>query len=243
MKQECNEYQKKIARSFLEDLTSEEKLSLDEHLAECPHCRSEQESYARTFQAMQSVGNEPVPHHFFIHPEEKKYNLWEIFHLLKPRWQVMTVALAGLLFLAGAGLVLSLTRNNFDVAALRKDFLKAAEEQNNQARAAWLQEAQAEIARSRTDLTQQQKTELMAAMNRLDSRWTGRLNAAQSRAKSDTRDMAVNLYRTVAQDRAQDLRFINLRFDSIETNNAIETRQTDAMIGTLLQAAELRLNK
>jgi type V secretory pathway adhesin AidA len=241
MKPECNEYQKKIARSLLEDLTAEEKQSLNQHLAECPHCRSEQESFARTLQIMHSAGNEPVPHHFFIHPEEQKFSLWEIFHLLKPRWQVMTVALAGLFFLVGAGLVLSLTRKDLDVGALRKDFLKAAEEQNNQARAAWLQEVYAEITRSRTDLTQQQKAELTAAMNRLDTRWTGRLNAAESRVKSDTRDMAVNLYRTVAQDRAQDLRFINLRFDSIETNNAIETRQTDAMIGTLLQAAELRL--
>jgi hypothetical protein len=241
MNPECSEYQKMIARSLLEDLSAIKKQSLDKHLAECAHCRSEQESYTRTFQALQSAGNEPVPRHFFVHAEEQRFSLWEIFHLLKPRWQVMTVALAGLFFLVSAGLVLSLTHKDIDVAALRKDFLKAAEEQNSQARAAWLQEVQAEIVRSRTDLTQQQKAELAAAVNRLDSRWTGRLNAAESRVKNDTRDMAVNLYRTVAQDRAQDLKIINLRFDGIETNNAIETRQTDAMIGTLLQAAELRL--
>jgi hypothetical protein len=241
MKPECSEYQEKIARSLLEDLSAEERRTLDEHLAGCPHCRSEQEGYARTLQAMQSAGNEPVPRHFFIHPEEQRYSPWEIFHFLKLRWQVFAAALAGLVLLVSAGWVMSLTRNNIDVVALKKDLLKAVQEQNNRARAVWLQEVQDEIARSRTDLTQQQKAELTAALNRLDSRWTGHLNAAESRVKNDTRDLATNLYRTVAQDRAQDLRFINLRFDSIETNNVIETRQTDAMIGTLLQAAELRL--
>jgi hypothetical protein len=241
MKPECSEYQKTIARSYLEDLTPEEKRSLDEHLADCPHCRMERDRYARTLQVMQSTGNEPVPHHFFIHPEEQKFSPWEIFHLLKPRWQVLTTVLAVLFLLVSAGFVLSLTRNNVDTAALKRDILKSTEEQNNRSRAVWLQEVKAEITRSRTDLTQQQKADLTAAMNRLDSRWTGRLSAAEKRLNSNSKDVAADLYRTMAQDRAQDLKFINLRFDSIETNNAIKTRQTDAMIGTLLQAAELRL--
>jgi hypothetical protein len=241
MKPECSEYQGKIARSLLEDLTSEEKQSLEEHLAECPHCRSEQESYVRTLQIMQTADNEPVPRHFFINSEEQRFSPWELFRLLKPQWQVLAAALAGLFLLVSTGLVLSLTRNNIDVVALKKDILKTAEEKNIQARAALLQEVQAEIGRSRTDLTQQQKVELTAALNRLDSRIAGRMNASENNVRDDMRNVAAGLYRTVAQDRAQDLRFINLRFDSIETNNAIETRQTDAMISTLLQAAELRI--
>jgi hypothetical protein len=241
MKPECSEYQKIIARSLLEDLSTEEKQSLDEHLAECPHCRLERDSYDRTVQAMRSINDDPVPRHFLIHPEEQRFSPWELFRLLKPRWQAMAAAFVVLFLLAGAGLAISLTRPGIDVAALKKDLLKSAEEQNNQARAVWMQAVQDEIARSSTNLTQQQKVELTAALSRLDSRWTGRLSAAESRVKGDTRDLAVNLYRTVSQDRAQDLKFINLRFDSIETKSAIETRQYDAMLGTLFQAAELRL--
>jgi len=241
MKPECIEYQKLIARSLLEDLSAEEKVSLDKHLAACPQCRSEQESYTRTLYAMSAADDEPVPRHFFINPEERRLGPWELFRLLKPRWRVIAVAFAGLFLLASAGLVMSFNRSKIDIAALKDDILKTAEEKDSQARAALLQEVQAEIVRSQTNLTQQQKVELTAALNRLNAHWTGRMSDAESRMKNDARDIAGNLYRTVAQDRARDLRFINLRFDSIETNNAIETRQTDAMIGTLLQAAELRL--
>jgi anti-sigma factor RsiW len=241
MKQECSEFQKRIARYLLEDLAAEEKQPLEEHLAECPRCRSEKESYSQTLQLMKSVDSEPVPRHFFVHPEERKLNPWALFRLMKPHWQVAAAALAGLFLLTSAGWVMSLTRNNIDVAALKKDILNAAEEKNNQAKAVWFQEVQAEIARSNTDLTKQQKAEITAAMTRLDSRLTGRMAASENRMRDDTKDFAVSLYRTVAQDRAQDLRFINLRFDAIEANNAIETRRNDAIFGTLLQATELRL--
>ena len=241
MKPECSEFQKKIARYLLEDLAAEDKKSLKEHLAECPQCRSEQESYSRTLQLMKSVDSEPVPRHFFVHAEERKLNPWELFRLMKSHWQAAAVALAGLFLLTSVGWVMSLTRNNIDVAALKKDFLSAAEEKNSQASAIWFQEVQAEIARSSTNLTKQQKAELTAALTRLDSRLTGRMAASEDRVRNDTKTLAVNLYKTIAQDRAQDLRFINLRFDAIETNSAIEARQNNAIFGTLLQATELRL--
>ena len=93
-----------------------------------------------------------------------------------------------------------------------------------------MQEVRAEIARSRTDLTQQQKTELTAALDRVDSRMTGRLKLAEDRVREDAQKMAVDVYRTVSQQRAQDLNLINLRFDGIETSSALETRQTDAIL-------------
>lgn len=223
------------------DLTVEERRSLEDHLATCPHCRAEQESYIRTLDIMKAADNEPVPRHFFVYPEEKNLNPWALFRLMKPRWQAITAAVAGLFLFAGIGGILSFTRSEIDVIALKEDILKAAEQKNREAGSLWLQEVRAEMARSQSDLTQQQKTELTAAMNRLDSRMTGRLTAAEDRVRDDTKQLAVNLYRTVAQDRARDLSFINLRFDRIETRNAIETQQTDAILDTLLQAAELRL--
>ena len=241
MKPECSEFQKNIARSFSGDLTAEEKRSLEDHLTTCPDCQSEQESYVRTLQLMKAADDEPVPRHFFVHPEERNLSPWALFRLMKPHWQAITAAVAGLFIFASIGGVMSFTRSEIDVAALERDILKTAEQKNQEARTNWLQEVQAEIARSRTDLTQQQKTELAAALTRLDSRMTGRLTAAEGRMRDDTKQLAVNLYRTVAQDRARDLSLISLRFNRIETRNAIETRQTDAILDTLLQAEELRL--
>jgi hypothetical protein len=251
---ECSEHQKRIARSLLGDLTAKEQQALEAHLTACSHCRSERESYIQTLHLMQSVEDEPVPHHFFVHPEERMSNPWQLFRQMKPRWQAMTAAFAGLFLLMGiaaisrlqirsdrGGWVMSFGRNDIDVAALKKDILKSAEEKNREAGASWLQEARAEIARSRADLTRQQQTELTAALARLDSRFTGRLTLAEGRMRDDTQKLAVGLYKTVAQQRAQDLGIINVRFDSIETNHAIDARQTDAILDTLLQVAELRL--
>ncbi len=223
------------------DLSEEEKRSLDDHLAKCPYCQSEQESYIRTLRFMKEVDDEPLPRHFLVYPEEKNLNPWALFRLMKPRWQAITAAVAGLFLFASIGGVMSFTRSEIDVTALKADILKAAELKNQEARIGWLQEVKAEIARSNADLTEQQRTDLTAALNRMDSRMTGRLAAAEDRVRDDTKQLAVNLYRTVAQDRARDLSLINLRFDRIETRNAIETQQTDAILDTLLQATELRL--
>jgi hypothetical protein len=241
MKPECNEYQKNIAQFVLGDLTAGETQSLEDHLATCPHCRAEQEIYFQMLQLMKAADNEQVPRHFFVHPEEKNLNPWALFRLMKPHWQAITAAVAGLFILAGIAGVMSFTRSETDVSALKRDILKATEQKNQEARANWLQEVRAEIARSQAELSQQQKTELTIALTRLDSRLTGRMTAAEGRMRDDSNQLAVNLYRTVAQDRARDLSLIDLRFDRVETRNAIETRQTDAILDTLLQAAELRL--
>lgn len=241
MKPECVEYQGKIARSLLGDLAADERQALEEHLTACPQCRSESESYARTLSLMQSLDEEPVPRHFFVQPEERSLSPWDLFRMLQPGWRAITAAVAGLFLLAGLGGVLGFTRSSVDIAALKKDFLRAAEEQNRRTTESFLREVRAEITGSRTDLTLQQQTELAAALDRVDSRMTGRLKRTEDRVREDAQKMAVDVYRTVSQQRAQDLNLINLRFDGIETKSALETRQTDAILDTLLQAAELRL--
>jgi len=241
MKPECSEFQAKIARSLLGDLPADEQNTLEAHLAECPQCQSEREAYSRTIGVMQAVDNEPVPHHFFVQAEERALNPWEIFRMLKPSWKAITVAVGGLFLLACFGGIQGFTRAGVDPEALKKDILKTAEEQNRQTEEGLLQEVRAEIERFRTELTQQQKAELTAAIDRVDSRMTGRMKLTENRAHDDARRMAVDVYRAVSQQRAQDLNLINLRFDGIEMKNAIESRQNDAILSTLLQASELTL--
>jgi hypothetical protein len=154
----------------------------------------------------------------------------------------MTAALAGLFLLLSGGWLMSLTRNEIDVTALKQELLKTVEQKNQEARTLWIEQVRAEIEHSNQNLTLQQKADLNAALARLNSRITGRLVASEGRAREDAQKLAAGLYKTVAQQRAQDLKIINLRFGSIEARNAIETRQTDAILGTLLQAAELRIN-
>ena len=63
----------------------------------------------------------------------------------------------------------------------------------------------------------------------------------ETQMREASQKTAVDVYRTVAQQRARDLDLINLRFDGIETKNALETHQTDTILGTLLQVAEFKL--
>jgi hypothetical protein len=242
MRPECSDNQKNIAKSLLGDLKAEEYQALEAHLATCSQCRSEQESFARTLSLLKSVDEEPVPRHFFVHPEEKDLTPWQSFRLMRLRWQAMTAALAGLFLLVSGGWLMSLTRSEIDVAALKRDLLKTVEQKNQEARTLWIEQVRAEIEHSNQNLTQQQKADLRAALARLDSRITGRLSASEGRVREDAQTLAAGLYKTVAQQRAQDLKLINLRFNSIETRNDLETRETDAILGTLLQAAEFRIN-
>jgi hypothetical protein len=244
MEPKCSEYQTMIPRYLMEDLNAEERQSLEAHLAACPHCRDEQECYARTLQLMQSPDNEPVPHHFFVYPTERKLNPWEFFRLMKPYWQAAIATITVLFLMVNVGWIISLSRDKFDVDALKKEILQTAEKKNSETRALWFQEVQTEIARAGANLTKQQKAELTTALARLDSHLIGRLTATESRIHLDTQTTAVNLYRNITQERTQertrDLNYINLRLDSIEVNNAHETRQTDAILNTLLQVAEIR---
>jgi hypothetical protein len=254
MRPECSEFQKRIPKNLLGDLNADQRQALEAHLATCSLCRSEREYYIRILHQMKSLKDEPVPRHFFVYPKEPVSNFWELFFQMKPRWRAATVAFAGLFLLIGvagisrlqirsdaAGWALSFGHSDIDVGSLKKDILRTANENDHKAKAAWLQEVRAEIERSQAELARQAQNERTSALAHLDSLLTGRINLAEGRLRGYSQNLALNLFGTVAQQRAKDLQVINLRFDSIEENNAIETRQTDAILDTLLQAAELRL--
>ena len=74
MKSECSEYQQKIAGSFLGDLSEADRQVLEEHLAACSNCRSEQAGYAEALELLKAASDEAVPRHFFLHEEEQVPN-------------------------------------------------------------------------------------------------------------------------------------------------------------------------
>jgi len=254
MKSECGEHQKKIAASLLGDLTEEEKQALKAHLATCSPCRSEQARYAQTIQKLALAVEEDVPHHFFIYPQKQSFNPWQLFCRMQLRWQAVLAAAAALILLFGTATVsrlqirsnpsgwsISFGRSDLDTTTLKDEILKAAERESQESRAAWIREMQTELARSHDSLTQQETLQLTSALARMDSRITGRIADSEGHVRNDTQKLVADMYRTVAQQRAQDLEAINLRFDSTEASNAIESRRTNEVLGTLLEVADLKL--
>ena len=254
MKSECSEHQKRIAAFFLGDLTEGEKQELEAHFAACSHCRSERDSYVRVIQQLPSAGDEDIPHHFFVYPEERSSSPWQLFRQMRLGWQAVAVSAATLVLLLGiaaisrlqirsdaGGWAISFGQSDFDVAAFKLDILTAAEKRDQESRITLIREMKSEIERSQTNLTQQQQAQLTATLAHLDSRITGRIATSEGRVKDDTQRLVSDLYRVIAQQRAQDLEAINLRLDSTDVNNAIKARQTNEILGTLLQVADLKL--
>jgi hypothetical protein len=251
---ECREQKQRIARSFLGDLSAAEKQALEDHLSKCPLCRSEQASYAETLNLLQSSIDDSIPRHFFINPQERESNPWQLFCRMKPGWQALMAVAAGLFVLIGisavsslqirtssSGWSLSFGADTIDVAALKEDILKAAEQKNREAEIALIRQVRAEIARSGADLSQKQQEYVAAALTRWDKEFSGRMVQSEDRLRADAQRSAVILYQTVALQRAQDLNMINARFDTFEAVDVIKDRQNSDILSTLLQVAELKL--
>jgi hypothetical protein len=250
----CSEHQKNIAAHFLGDLGEQERQALEAHLATCSQCRSERESYARTMQQLASVGEEEIPRHFFIYPEESVSSPWQLFRRMPIGWQsALACAVALMLFFGIAAISRLQIRSNpdgwtmsfggsyFDAAALKKEILEAARINKEEAMAGLVNEVRSELSQSHDKLTQQQQIQLTAALARMDSQLTRRIQSSEGHVKDDTQVLVSDLYRVITQQRARDLEAINLRFDSTDANNAIKTRQTTEILGTLLQVADLKL--
>ena len=72
MKSDCSEYKRLLASSFLGELDEKGWNDLEQHLAACPLCRSEQAKYEKTLNMLKQANDDPVTRHFFVYPAENK---------------------------------------------------------------------------------------------------------------------------------------------------------------------------
>jgi hypothetical protein len=260
MTSECKAVQQLIQRSFVGDLSPEEQRGLDCHLAACQLCRREQEQYAAALCLLQSAGDEPVPRHFFVYPKERTANPWQLFRQMTPRWQIVTACVATLFVVlsmtAVAGLQVRGDRDawtvsfgrsaagaDIDVNVLKADILRAAGEKNRDLLLTNIQILRSEIAGTRADLTQQQQIQLLSTLERVETRVNNRINLTAEDLKAGSQRSALDLYQAVSLQREQDVNATNARLDKVVENFESRTRQTDAILETLLQIANLNLKQ
>jgi len=260
MTSECNINQLLIPRSFVGDLSPEEQRALESHLASCPSCREEYAHYSGTVGMLHSTVDEPVPHHFFVYPKEKTTGPWELFRQMMPRWQVAMACAVGLLVFitiaALSGLQIRGDHNSWavtfghspaasalDAEALKAEILRVAEERNRELAVAYFRELRSELAGSQTALTQQQQVQLISALNILESRLNQRVDASAEDLKAGSRKSSLDLYQALALQRERDMNAVNTRIDKVIDNEEVKTRQTDTILETLLQVANLNLKQ
>ncbi len=260
MTSECSLNQQRIPRSFVGDLAAEEQQSLDAHLAACPFCRTEHDRVAETLSVLQSAGDEPVPRHFFVYPKDPAWNPWQLFRQMIPGWQVATACVVCLLLFLSAANVMGIqvqrdtggwaltfggsrALSGSDIAALKADILRSTEETNREIALRYIQSLRAEMNGVLADLGQQQQNQLVAALDRLETRVNNRIVATADELKAGSQNSAASLYQTVSLQRAQDINAVNARLDKVTDNAEVKARQTDEILETLLQIANLNLKQ
>jgi anti-sigma factor RsiW len=232
---------REIVRLIAGELAGAERRELEEHLSGCPACREEREAYARTLAGLELWEEEAPPRHFFVRPEERE-TPWRLFRRMHPLWQAATAAAAlFLVLLSGVGGWSLAAGRTADPAAFREEILRAAGERQRAADEALVREIRAEIERARAESSGRQREYVDAALSGLDRKFGARLAASEERTGEDTRRLVAAAYHLTAQQRALDLNVINARFDTIEAVDAIKTRQTRDILGTLLEQTELRM--
>jgi hypothetical protein len=260
MTSECEINQPRIPRSFVGDLNAEERHALETHLASCPLCREDSAQYSQTIGMLHCTADEPVPHHFFVYPKERSAHPWELFRQMMPRWQFATACAAGVLVFIAVAAVSGiqvrsdghswavsfgrrLPASTLDVKALKDEILNAAEERNRTLAAAYFGALRGELQGAQGALTHQQQVQMISALNALETRFNQRMEANAADLRADTRKSTVEVYQAVSLQRQQDVNVLNTRIDKVIDESEVKNRQTDAILETLLQIANLNLKQ
>ncbi len=261
---DCTNFRNLIPRALLSDLTREEQQALEAHLKDCSPCAQERDLYLNTFGQLRSADDVPVPRHFFIYPDESRPTLRQLFAQLSLAWKgslaAALLALAALSALAftnmeirgePGGIVFRIGKSpepvaagpapTIDVKALKSELVRLLEDRSRNNKLEVLQTLRAEMARSESALSRKQRLVLETALSRLESRVNHRIVDAASSLESANQRSLGDMYRTLETQRVQDLSSVNDRLNRITVNGEIKGNQTDAILETLLQVAELKL--
>ena len=261
---DCSNFRNLIPRALLSDLTRVEQEALEAHLKDCAPCAQERELYLNTFSQLRSADDAPVPRHFFIYPDESRPTLRQLFGQLSLAWKgslaAAFLALAGLSALAftsmeirsePGGMVFRIGNApepvavgpapSIDLEALKSELTRLLENRSRNDKLEILQTLRAEMARSESAMTRKQRLVLETALSRLESRVNNRIVDAAASLESANQRSLGDMYRTLETQRVQDLSSVNDRLNRITVNGEIKSNQTDAILETLLQVAELKL--
>jgi plasmid stability protein len=127
-----------------------------------------------------------------------------------------------------------------DTVALQAEIVRIIEEKNRKEKTEWVRTLRAEIARSNRSLTEQQRTVLQAALTGLESRMNDRLTTTARVLEEGTKQSLDSLYQAVSLDRERDNASTRALINRVALGAEARNSQTDVILDTLLQVADLR---
>jgi hypothetical protein len=259
----CRQHLDQIPKALLGDLNAAARQALDSHLSECAACRREWDLHSATLQELHSLEDVAAPRHFFVHPEAAAPGPWHLFRRLAWGWQ--TAAVASLLIL-GVGIASTASqlqmrsqdgtfmvrfgpgsfpdlapRPPLDIEALQERILTRAIENSRAENLEWVRALRTEITQSNLALSERQNIMLASALTDLESRLAGRIASAATKVQDQTEKSLNSLYRTISLERQEVFTALSQRLTRLAISGELKSNQTDAILETLLQVAELRL--
>ncbi|PYV19806.1 MAG: hypothetical protein DMG07_01115 [Acidobacteria bacterium] len=258
MTTDCNAYRDRIPRALLEDLPPEELRALQAHLAACPQCAQENERYAATVGALETAARGAgvdVPRHFFVYPAERGMGLRELFALLSPALRAALFAAGAavaLLTIVGASLTWLLARESaltrlapqaVDVPALRAELLRLVDEKSRADKLELARELRGELARFWSASNTRERAMLESALTSLEGRVNERIVGTANQLEERTGRAVASAYQSVETKQRQDLLAIDDRLSRLAATGEQKNDQTNAILETLLEVAELRLDR
>jgi hypothetical protein len=255
---DCNAYHEKIPRAILGELAPGELRALQAHLASCPRCAEENEQYAAAVGALETSargGGVDVPRHFFVYPEERSMGLRELFALLSPALRAALFAagaVVALLTIVSASLTWRLARGSAvtrlappaaEVPALRAELLRLVDEKSRADKLELARELRGELARFWSASNTRERAMLESALTSVEHRVNERIAGTASQLDERTGRALAAVYQSVETKQRQDLLAVDERLNRIAATGEQKSDQTDAILQTLLEVAELRLDR
>jgi Putative zinc-finger len=262
MKTGCSTYQSQIPKALMGELNPLDQQALESHIEECAVCFRERELYARTVKQLSWAGDVSVPRHFFVYSEEPPASRWQALPRLLLSWRTAALA-AGLaaVVLALAPMQVRSERGAFvlsfgrptgtaqplaspeavDVAKLKAELLSIVEEKSRADRLEVIRTMRAELASSNAAFSRKQRALLEAALAGAETRLNERLADTATSLETGTRNSLALLYRNMALQSERDFTAVNDRLNRLALSGEIKSNQTDAILETLLEVAEVRM--
>jgi hypothetical protein len=264
MNTECSRFRRIIPMAILGDLGAAEKEALEQHVAECAPCRDEQDLYLNTVGHLRLASDVPAPRHFFVYDAPASKTPWWLFRQMPVAWQsslaaafvvagiILVAGLAHLQVRAGGGALTiafgalpaapaQVTAPGIDIEALENRILAAVEQRDRQQSDQMLRTLREEIANSNRKLTRDQRAQLQTALDAVEARMARSLSGAVSAVQTRSDNSIAEVYQAVTLQQQRDRNVIENRIDRLAVSGAAKSSQTDAILETLLEVAELRM--
>lgn len=257
MNAECKKYREQIAKGLFEDLEPAQTEAVEAHLRHCSDCAEQRILLLSTLSELRSLEEAPPPRHFYVYEDRGRSAFWNLFRQTSLLWRAVAGAtLAVLLLLGGAAAsnlqmrvdegVVTLgfgklsTQPEINPEQLKAEVLRAAQNQLLESRGEWMAQVRQEISQSEIALTQKQQDRLKLALDRMEGRFNDRIADEGAILEAKLNDSAVHIYRTLSRERQEQLALLNDRIDLLSVKGRIQGSQTEALMATVLQMADLR---